>query len=70
MADPYRSEIDDINIDTIKLDRKVCKGCGRRFLGRGVTTYCTKDCQMETRKRDDDFRDLAIFGKMLDALIQ
>ena len=67
-----RVVIDDINIgiDTIKLDRKVCKGCGRRFLGRCVTAYCTKHCQMETRKRDDDVKDLTLVGKMLDALIQ
>ena len=72
MASPYRAEIDDISIeiDTIKLDMKVCEGCGRRFLGRSVAAYCTKDCQMETRKRDNDVKDLSIFGKMLDSLIQ
>jgi len=46
----YRAEIGDWDLD-FHLYEKICTGCGRRFLARGGTSYCSKACQMKMRQQ-------------------
>lgn len=51
LTDEHKAHIREANAR--KDCAKVCKGCGKEFMGRGSQLYCTRKCRYSSQNEED-----------------